>query len=128
MPRATQIDPAPHRTDLAAILFLCLCASVWIGIQLPRPRITFADNPPSDSQRVQIAHERIDPNTASAASMLRLRGIGPARAKAIIEYRITHGPNAFKTAEDLTKIRGIGPGIVHGIASELSLPRGDTGR
>jgi len=125
MPRDTQIDPAPHRTDLAAIMFLCLCAAIWIGIQLPRPRITFADNPPADKQRVQIARERINPNTASVTSMLRLYKIGPARAKAIVEYRSSHGPNPFKTADDLTKVHGIGSGIVNGIAGEFSLPRAD---
>ena len=55
--------------------------------------------------------------------MLRLRGIGPARAGAIIEYRDSHGPNAFRTATDLIRVNGIGPGTIHGIATDLSLPK-----
>ena len=55
--------------------------------------------------------------------MLRLSGIGPARAGAIIEYRDAHGPNAFRTVADLTRVRGIGPGTIHRIAPDLSLPK-----
>ncbi|MDP6543035.1 MAG: helix-hairpin-helix domain-containing protein [Phycisphaerae bacterium] len=111
------------RADLAAIIFLLLPGAIWLGWKSAQPRIGFTDQPPAETQRVRAATDRIDPNTASAVSMLRLRGIGPSRAKAIIEYRNSHGPNAFGTVGDLTRIRGIGPGTVHRIAPDLSLPR-----
>jgi len=122
MPGDPQLDVRLRRSDLAGIIVLCLCAAVWVTVRLNGPRITFADNPPADAQRLRAAEERIDPNTASVASMLRLRGIGPARAGAIVEYRNSRGTNAFEAADDLAEIRGIGPGTVRRIAGELSLP------
>jgi competence protein ComEA len=68
---------------------------------------------------------RIDPNTASLESILSIPGIGLTRAKAIIEYRQSHGPGAFETPEDLAKVPGIGPQTVRQIAGELSLPASD---
>lgn len=46
-------------------------------------------------------------NTADAETLKNeLAGVGPTRAKAIVEYRKKHGP--FKKAEDLLKVKGIG--------------------
>jgi competence protein ComEA len=108
---------------LAAVVSLLLLGAIWLGWQSAQPRIEFADQPHAETQRVRAATDRIDPNTASEASMLRLGGIGPARAGAIIEFRKNHGPNAFRTVADLTSVRGIGPGTIHRIAPDLSLPK-----
>lgn len=46
-------------------------------------------------------------NTADAETLKNeLAGVGPTRAKAIVEYRKKHGP--FKKVEDLLKVEGIG--------------------
>jgi len=46
-------------------------------------------------------------NTADAATLDRaLKGVGPARAEAIVAYRKAHG--AFRTAEQLAQVQGIG--------------------
>jgi competence protein ComEA len=52
----------------------------------------------------------IDVNRAGAALLEELPGIGPSKARAILEERAAHGP--FRDAEDLTRVRGIGPGTV----------------
>ncbi len=46
-------------------------------------------------------------NTASAAELDRLPGIGPSLAKEVIAYRESHG--AFAAIEDLLLVPGIGP-------------------
>ncbi len=51
-----------------------------------------------------------DVNSASAETLRRVRGIGPAKARAIIAYREQHGP--FGTLDDLARVRGIGPATV----------------
>lgn len=45
-------------------------------------------------------------NTATAADLEALPGIGPATAKRILEYREKSGP--FKKLEELMNVRGIG--------------------
>lgn len=47
----------------------------------------------------------ININTASAAELEELPGIGPALARAIIDYRTANGP--FRTIEELALVRGI---------------------
>ena len=49
----------------------------------------------------------VDINTADAQTIAaELKGVGMTKAKAIVEYRQKHGP--FKTADDLSLVKGIG--------------------
>jgi len=53
----------------------------------------------------------VDINTADAATLAReLNGIGPARAKAIVDYREKNG--SFRSPDELLKIKGIGPQVL----------------
>ncbi len=53
----------------------------------------------------------VDINTADARALDRvLIGVGPAKAEAIVEFRRKNGP--FRSAEELVKVRGIGPKTV----------------
>jgi len=59
--------------------------------------------------------DKVNPNTASWASLARLPGVGETRARAIAGYRDEHerqhpgGPPAFTSAADLQRVKGIGP-------------------
>jgi DNA uptake protein ComE-like DNA-binding protein len=63
------------------------------------------------------AGEKVNPNDAPVASLMRLPRIGLTRARTISACRDDfarqggRGP-AFTRAEDLQRVRGIGPGIV----------------
>ncbi len=49
----------------------------------------------------------VDINSADAQTLAEeLNGVGLAKAEAIVAYRDAHGP--FASAEDLTKVKGIG--------------------
>ncbi len=51
--------------------------------------------------------QKVDINTANAQTLARvLKGIGPKKAAAIVEFRKKNGP--FKAISDLDKVRGIG--------------------
>jgi competence protein ComEA len=61
----------------------------------------------------------VDINTASQAELEAIKGIGPAKAKAIIEYRNKHG--LFKSVEDLTNVKGIGSGTLKRLGNQVSV-------
>jgi competence protein ComEA len=49
----------------------------------------------------------VDVNTADAETIsAELKGVGLAKAQAIIDYRKKHGP--FRSADDLSLVKGIG--------------------
>lgn len=54
-----------------------------------------------------FAAEKVNINTADAATLDRvLVGVGPSKAEAIVLYRKQNG--AFRTADQLTGVKGIG--------------------
>ena len=60
--------------------------------------------------------ELVELNTASQAQLESLPGIGPARAKAIIDYR---GAHRFRRVEDVMHVPGIGPGTFERIKDKI---------
>ena len=65
--------------------------------------------------------DKINPNTAPGASLIRLPNIGPSLAEAIIEYRRQqHDSIVFRNANDLQKISGIGPKTIESMKPSLS--------
>ena len=64
--------------------------------------------------------EKVDPNRADVEALQRLPGVGAATAAAIVAARDTGGP--FRTADDLMRVRGIGPTRLARMREHLSLP------
>ena len=70
---------------------------------------------------------RLNVNTASADELVRLPGIGPALAQAIIKYR---SQEPFARPEDLRKVKGIGDKLYERIkdqgtvGNEAASPKG----
>jgi competence protein ComEA len=53
------------------------------------------------------AHAQVEVNSADQAALESVRGLGPSKAKAILEERKKNGP--YKDANDLhTRVKGIG--------------------
>lgn len=61
----------------------------------------------------------VDLNTASQAELEAIDGIGPVKAKAIIDYRTKHG--RFKTVGQLDKVKGFGKATVKKIKGEVTV-------
>lgn len=62
--------------------------------------------------------ERLDPNTATATELARLPRVGSALAARIVADRERHGP--FRGADDLARVRGIGPAMVEALQPHLA--------
>ncbi len=98
--------------SLAFVVGMGICLTLSLGFAGGMLEPT-EDSPPSG------LGERINPNEAPAASLMRLPQIGVARARAIVAHRDRAGTQAgrapvFKKADDLQEIKGIGPAIVEG--------------
>lgn len=63
--------------------------------------------------------KKINLNTADAAALTKIPGIGPKKAEAIIDYRKANGK--FKSIDDLQKVKGIGPKLLGKIKSNLTI-------
>lgn len=62
---------------------------------------------PTARTAVSAVQFPINLNTATAAQLEALPGIGPALAQRIVEYRQMHG--RFQSVDELLEVRGIGP-------------------
>lgn len=100
--------------DEANLNALNLAAPVEDGQQICVPFRSSAASSSSSSETSSAPNAtsvstgtQININTADAAQLEALPGIGPALAQRIIEYRQEHGP--FATVEDLIQVPGIGP-------------------
>lgn len=76
---------------------------------------TVSDQTPITSSPVG----KININTASLSQLVTIKGIGPATAKRILEYRTKNGP--FKSIKDLENVKGVGPKTRQKITTSLCL-------
>ena len=60
----------------------------------------------TDTNTIQLQEGQIDINTATAEQLTTLKGIGTAKAAAIVRYREENG--AFTSLEGLLEVKGIG--------------------
>lgn len=65
------------------------------------------------------AFSAVNINTATQAELETLEGVGPVKAKAIVDYRKKNGD--FKNIDDLQKVDGIGEVTVKNIRKDVSL-------
>jgi competence protein ComEA len=61
----------------------------------------------------------VDLNSASQAELEAVKGIGPSKAKNIILHREKNG--AFKSVDDLAKVKGFGKASVNKLRGEFSV-------
>ncbi len=86
-----------RRTLVALLGALALCAT--------QPAL-------ADSSPINI-------NTATAAELASLKGIGPAKAQAIVEHREKNGQ--FKSIDDLKLVHGIGDKMLEQLRPQVTV-------
>lgn len=67
-----------------------------------------------------VMAEPVNINQADATTLANsLKGIGPKKAEAIVQYRKEHGD--FKTLKDLEAVKGIGPKTIQSNEKDILL-------
>jgi competence protein ComEA len=61
----------------------------------------------------------VDLNTATQSELESVKGIGPAKAQAIVAHREKNGP--FKSLDDLANVKGFGEASVAKVKDQLSV-------
>lgn len=74
--------------------------------------------PPGAAGATGSAGGTVDVNTADAATLETLPGVGPVLAQRIVDHRTEHG--AFASVDDLEDVSGIGPAVLAGLRDRVS--------
>ncbi|MBI2570511.1 MAG: ComEA family DNA-binding protein [Candidatus Schekmanbacteria bacterium] len=74
--------------------------------------------PPAALERL-LERYKIDVNTAALEDLQRLPGIGPGKAKAILEYKQEHG--RFRSLDDLDEVPGISQATIERLATHATV-------
>ncbi|MBS1401793.1 MAG: helix-hairpin-helix domain-containing protein [Oscillospiraceae bacterium] len=119
-----------NRTEWAAIVLSVVFLAAAVAVTAVGNRstsvafapltVTAAEPTPSDDISAQTAAaepERININTATAAELESLPGIGPKLAARIVDYRAANGP--FQSPEELMNVSGIGEKTYAGLAEQI---------
>ena len=70
-----------------------------------------------------LAADKVDINNADAQTLGRvLDGVGPAKAEAIVSHRAKHG--AFRSADELAEVKGIGLALVEANRDRIEVGAG----
>ena len=98
------VNKAGGLTEFADTEAINLAQNLTDGqhIHIPTKEILLQERNFSSS----ISGEIVNINTADADELIKLKGIGPAMAQRIIDYREQNGK--FKSVDELKNVRGIG--------------------
>jgi len=113
------IAAARGPTDDADLGAVNLARVVADGEQLYVPRVGEAPPPSVGGATGPDAEGRVNINTADAAALETLAGVGPALAARIIAWREQNGP--FRSVDELTAVSGIGPKTLDGMRDQVTV-------
>ncbi|HEX3358185.1 MAG TPA: helix-hairpin-helix domain-containing protein [Tepidisphaeraceae bacterium] len=120
--------PIPWTASQRGVILVILAGLLIYGsIRFYLNRSYVSDPQPTTPAHAADLADRIDPNTADAPTLAVLPLIGEKRAADIVAYRKRYtddhpGQPAFKSLEDLLKIRGIGASTIAQMQPFLIFP------
>jgi competence ComEA-like helix-hairpin-helix protein len=114
----------PQRAVVAGAVAVLL---VYLAVRLLLNPLHVSNPQPELPSRYDELADKIDPNTADAATLAALPGLGPARARDIVAYRETFKHpdptrRPFETPEDLLKVKGLGVSMLETMRPYLLFP------
>lgn len=68
---------------------------------------------------INLACAAVNINTATPGELDGVKGIGPSKAQAIVDYRTKNGP--VKSLDDLKNVKGFGEKSIAKLKGELSI-------
>lgn len=86
---------------------LILSGLLLLGAVVKVAGFEYSGHEPADAEIQRHARDKININTAGSTELISIPGIGEKTAERIIDYRRKNGN--FKSARDLTGVKGIGP-------------------
>ena len=109
-------------TSLANLDIINLAAPISDGEKIYIPSVIekinqFNQNSSFTSYSSGGSSGKININTADTTELQKLSGIGPGKAKSIIDYRNKNGP--FRSVDDLLNVSGIGEKTLEKIRDEI---------
>ena len=115
--------PSQRGVLIAFVLML----STVLAVRLALNRQYISDPQPVSPERFDELATRLDPNIATWQELAVLPQLGEKRAKEIVAYREQYradrrGGVAFRNAEDLLVVKGIGVAMLNTIRSHLMFP------
>ncbi len=101
-----------------------LVVSAIIAFGLSASASTWAATTSTKSSNTSVAATTtssapINVNTADLKTIENIKGLGPSKAQAIIDYRNKNGN--FQTVQDLQKVPGIGPKLFEKIQAQVTV-------
>lgn len=98
---------------LNKLIVICMMVVLANGV--------FAENVDTDVSKQVVEHQvaKIDVNKASYQQLIAIKGIGPAKAKAILDYIAQNGD--LVSLDELLEIRGIGQALLAQLKLKLTL-------
>ena len=132
-PPPAEFDAAAHQSHLwlrrADQLFVSVClTAIVVLLIIYWGRLSGWGMRPVEIERLPRSEYqyRIDVNRATWVEFAQLDGIGSTLAHRIVEDREQHGP--FQSADDLLRVKGIGPKILERMRPHLEVRTGEKAR
>ena len=91
------------------LFYLLIAFNCWLVAPLKAEEAKYCATPVVVATS-KVTSPSININTANADELSKLKGVGKAKAAAIIEWRETNGK--FSSLEDVDEVRGIGPALL----------------
>lgn len=102
---------APRQRRFLALAAAAATCIVGLALWYTVPPAPMQDVPASAPEALRESF-RVDLNTAGVDAMTTLPGLGEKKARAILEYRLTHG--SFRSLGEVAQVPGVTQDMIDG--------------